>query len=75
MKFGIHNPSWWFGPESAEAFEAAEVCLVPQSVRFGGSVPRKRAYEVEEPMLLDVVRPDTLVRDVLILLPTCRVGP
>ena len=24
MKFGIHNPSWWFGPDPAEAFEAVE---------------------------------------------------
>jgi F420-dependent oxidoreductase-like protein len=25
MKFGIHNPSWWFGPDPAEAFEAVKV--------------------------------------------------
>jgi len=24
MKFGIHNPSWFFGPDPAEAFEAAK---------------------------------------------------
>jgi len=24
MKFGIHNPSWWFGPDPAEAFEAVK---------------------------------------------------
>ncbi len=24
MKFGIHNPSWVFGPDPAEAFEAAK---------------------------------------------------
>jgi F420-dependent oxidoreductase-like protein len=24
MKFGIHNPSWVFGPDSAEAFESAK---------------------------------------------------
>jgi hypothetical protein len=24
MKFGIHNPSWLFGPDPAEAFEAAK---------------------------------------------------
>jgi hypothetical protein len=24
MKFGIHNPSWWFGSDPAEAFEAAK---------------------------------------------------
>jgi hypothetical protein len=22
MKFGVHNPSWLFGPDPAEAFEA-----------------------------------------------------
>ena len=25
MKFGIHNPSWWFGSEPAEIFEAVKV--------------------------------------------------
>src|SRR5271154_3084821 len=24
MKFGIHNPSWWYGPDPAEAFEAVK---------------------------------------------------
>ena len=24
MKFGIHNPSWWFGSDPAEAFEAVK---------------------------------------------------
>ena len=24
MKFGIHNPSWVFGSDSAEAFEAVK---------------------------------------------------
>ena len=24
MKFGIHNPSWWFGPDPAQAFEAVK---------------------------------------------------
>jgi F420-dependent oxidoreductase-like protein len=24
MRFGIHNPSWWFGPDPAEAFEAVK---------------------------------------------------
>jgi F420-dependent oxidoreductase-like protein len=24
MKFGIHNPSWWHGPDPAEAFEAVK---------------------------------------------------
>src|SRR6516164_3459745 len=24
MKFGIHNPSWVYGPDPAEAFEAAK---------------------------------------------------
>jgi hypothetical protein len=24
MKFGIHNPSWWFGPDPAEAFAAVK---------------------------------------------------
>jgi alkanesulfonate monooxygenase SsuD/methylene tetrahydromethanopterin reductase-like flavin-dependent oxidoreductase (luciferase family) len=24
VKFGIHNPSWLFGPDPAEAFEAAK---------------------------------------------------
>ena len=24
MKFGIHNPSWVFGPDPAEAFEAVK---------------------------------------------------
>ena len=24
MKFGIHNPSWFFGPDPAETFEAVK---------------------------------------------------
>jgi len=24
MKFGIHNPSWWYGSDPAEAFEAVK---------------------------------------------------
>ena len=24
MKFGIHNPSWFYGPDPAEAFEAVK---------------------------------------------------
>jgi hypothetical protein len=24
MKFGIHNPSWAYGPDAAEAFEAVK---------------------------------------------------
>jgi hypothetical protein len=24
MRYGIHNPSWWYGPDPAEAFEAVK---------------------------------------------------
>ena len=30
MKFGIHNPSWWYGTELAEAFRAASESEDPE---------------------------------------------